>query len=61
MEKVITIVEETWGLGVTRVETLKVNEEEEKFFRELIEKYRRVQIHDYPRIVKEYRYRLQIS
>ena len=55
MEKEIVIVEETWGLGLTRVETLKVNEDEEKFFEELIEKCKRVQIHDYPRIVKEYR------
>ena len=54
--KEIVIVEETWGLGITRVETLRVKDEEEKeFFKELIEKYKRVQVHDYPRIVKEYR------
>ncbi len=55
--KEIVIVEKTWGLGVTRVETLKVNEEEEKFFEELIGKYQRVVVNDYPRITKEYRLR----
>ena len=55
--KKIRIEEVTWGLGITKVEALKVNEEEEKFFEELISKYQRVVVNDYPRITKEYRLR----
>lgn len=53
--KEIRIEEVTWGLGITKVEVLKVDEEEERFFEELINKYRSVVVNDYPRIVKEYR------
>ena len=54
--KEIVVIEETWGLGITRTETLKVKDkDEERFFEELIEKYKKVQISNYPRIVKEYK------
>ena len=61
MEKVITIVEETWGLGITRVETLRVTEREEKFFEELISRCGKVKVNEYPPVIKEYKLERKIT
>lgn len=41
MEKLLRVEEETWGLGITRTEILRVDEREEEFFKELLQKYER--------------------
>ena len=53
--KEVVVIEETWGLGVTQSFKLKVSKEEEEFFKELLDRYKKVVVSDYPKVVKEYR------